>query len=74
MLKPITANSWWLNSISFQSEEAQYRALKIKVNIIASHRGKKMGSINANRRDALFYKVIIQSPRVETERLKAEAE
>lgn len=33
-----------------------------------------MGSINANRRDALFYKVIIQFPRVETERLKAEAE
>lgn len=33
-----------------------------------------MGSINANRRDALFYKVIIWFPRVETERLKAETE
>lgn len=33
-----------------------------------------MGSINTNRRDALFYKVLIQFPRVETERLKAEAE
>lgn len=33
-----------------------------------------MGSINTKRGDALFYKVIIQFPRVETERLKAEAE
>lgn len=33
-----------------------------------------MGSINANRRDNLFYKVLIQFPKVATERLKAEAE
>lgn len=33
-----------------------------------------MGSINANRGDAPFYKVIIRFPRVEIERLKAEAE
>lgn len=32
-----------------------------------------MGSINANRRDVLFYKVIIQFTRMETKRLKAEA-